>query len=647
MANKVVIDTEINAEPVTRGINEIQKDMDRVAAAQQKLQERFNKFEFMGGDKASKTFQSMRYDADRLNTTMFDLEEEMSKALSAGSGKGNDKAREIENVKKASERASVSVKKLGTSTKSLTKSFADGIKSMLKYVFGIATLMALFNKLRNALTEGFKNLAQFNDGVNPTNTAISNLQSALLQLKNSFATAFSPILTVIEPVLTRLINMISTAVTYVGMLIAALTGATSFTRATSVQQNYAKSLNKTAKAAKEANKQLSGLDELNVLNQNENEEADAGGGAGGVNPNQMFENVEIPSGILALAEKLKKIIEPFKESLRNWFNDLDFQPLIDSFMRLRDAVMPLVDKLGSGLLWFLENVIEPIGTFVIEEGLPKFFDMLASAATLLNKALDVLKPTFDYVWQNILKPMGEFVGEAILWFLETLEDLFNEVTKVFDKNGDDINNVLIGISKASEIMWLATKKILQFLMGAIKTLLVYLVDVAGDVIVIFSGITDFLSGVFSKDWDKALSGLVKIAKGIFNGIVDIFEGVVNAIIDGLNNIDIDIPDWVPVIGGSNFGFQLERLHIPRLATGTVVPRQSREFMAVLGDNNREAEVVSPLSTMKQAMLEALNEYTPNSDDRDIVINIDGREVFRVVRKQSKSYKRTTGRPAFE
>lgn len=90
---------------------------------------------------------------------------------------------------------------------------------MLKYVFGVQSLIALINKLRSAMVEGFKNLAQFNDGVNPTNTALSNLKSALTQLKNSFAVAFAPILTVIEPILTRLISLLSTAMNYVGQFL--------------------------------------------------------------------------------------------------------------------------------------------------------------------------------------------------------------------------------------------------------------------------------------------------------------------------------------------------------------------------------------------------------------------------------------------
>ena len=61
--------------------------------------------------------------------------------------------------------------------------------------------------------------------------------------------------------------------------------------------------------------------------------------------------------------------------------------------------------------------------------------------------------------------------------------------------------------------------------------------------------------------------------------------------------------------------------MPRLATGTVVPPRAGEFAAILGDNNRETEVVSPLSTMKQALKEALAEAGMTGGTRDIHIEL--------------------------
>lgn len=114
--------------------------------------------------------------------------------------------------------------------------------------------------------------------------------------------------------------------------------------------------------------------------------------------------------------------------------------------------------------------------------------------------------------------------------------------------------------------------------------------------------------------------------------------------EGLNGISFDVPDWVPLAGGQHFGFNVSSMKLPRLATGTVVPRQAGEFAAILGDNNREAEVVSPLSTIKQALLEALKEAGAGlGGDIQLMINLDGKVVYENVVKRNRLARKQTGK----
>jgi hypothetical protein len=69
--------------------------------------------------------------------------------------------------------------------------------------------------------------------------------------------------------------------------------------------------------------------------------------------------------------------------------------------------------------------------------------------------------------------------------------------------------------------------------------------------------------------------------------------------------------------------------IPALATGTVVP-PNNPYLAMLGDNKREPEIVSPLSTMKQAVSEVLASGNYGGA-QTVIVQIDGREVARAVR----------------
>ena len=134
-------------------------------------------------------------------------------------------------------------------------------------------------------------------------------------------------------------------------------------------------------------------------------------------------------------------------------------------------------------------------------------------------------------------------------------------------------------------------------------------------------------------------GIWNVIKTPINWIID----GINALIGGLNNVKIDVPDWVPFIGGKRFGFDIPE--IPRLATGTVIPANYGEFLAVLGDNKREPEIVSPISQMKQALLEALNER--DGDGQTVInLNVDGDTWFSFLVKKNNQYKTMHGVSAF-
>lgn len=87
--------------------------------------------------------------------------------------------------------------------------------------------------------------------------------------------------------------------------------------------------------------------------------------------------------------------------------------------------------------------------------------------------------------------------------------------------------------------------------------------------------------------------------------------------------------------------------IPYLAQGTVVP-PNKEFLAMLGDNKREPEVVSPLSTIEQAVKNAMSQM--GGGQKEIVIKVpiylDGKQITEVVVKHGKLQQASTGNNIF-
>lgn len=223
-----------------------------------------------------------------------------------------------------------------TSTTNSANNASFSIGRMVGMSILYSTVFGMISKVNSGIMTGINNLAQYSSA---TNASISSMMSALTQLQNSLATAFAPILSVVAPILTAFVNMLSKAITYIGMFIAALTGQKSFTRAKAVQEDYAASLNKTssgankaakatknnANATKKANKEiqtyLSGLDEIRQYQKEKDNDtpssstpsAGSGGGGGGgyTGPSigDMFEKVPIESSIADIAKKIKDLIK--------------------------------------------------------------------------------------------------------------------------------------------------------------------------------------------------------------------------------------------------------------------------------------------------------------------------------------------------
>lgn len=122
--------------------------------------------------------------------------------------------------------------------------------------------------------------------------------------------------------------------------------------------------------------------------------------------------------------------------------------------------------------------------------------------------------------------------------------------------------------------------------------------IVGNVKGVFTGLIDFVTGVFSGNWEQAWGGIVDVFGNVFGGIVNLAKipingvaGAINGVIGAINGMGIDIPDWVPVFGGQKFSLNLPT--IPYLAEGGIATAPT---LAMIGEG-RESEAVLPLSKL--------------------------------------------------
>ncbi|MDX3130249.1 hypothetical protein PV367_10690 [Streptomyces europaeiscabiei] len=140
---------------------------------------------------------------------------------------------------------------------------------------------------------------------------------------------------------------------------------------------------------------------------------------------------------------------------------------------------------------------------------------------------------------------------------------------------------------------------------------------------------------------NASSSAAKMLGPLFKGVVNGFmlpsrmliRGL-NALIGSLNRVKIKVPDWVPVIGGKGFQFNLPTLPVPQLAKGGIVQARSGGTLALLGEAG-EHEAVIPLSKLERMLgsgggLRTLASAVERLADRPVVIQVDSQEIARAV-----------------
>lgn len=286
--------------------------------------------------------------------------------------------------------------------------FKGGLKNILKYAFGIRSLYALVNKLRNALKEGFKNLAQYDD---QTNASLSAIMSSLTQFKNSMATAFAPILNVVAPILVTLINYLTKAATALAHFFASLTGQSSVVVSKKVNQDYAASLNANASSADKADKAnkklkntLMGFDQINKLDDNSDSDSDSG--SGGLSPSDMFETTGIDSNVSDFVQKVKEA-----------WNNADFTEIGEILgSKLNDALnsIPWTKiKETSG------KIARSIATFL--NGFIKSTDWKLVGATIAEGINTAIEFCYDFVTTFDWKKFGLAISDGINGFIEKVD----------------------------------------------------------------------------------------------------------------------------------------------------------------------------------------------------------------------------------
>lgn len=213
----------------------------------------------------------------------------------------------------------------------------------------------------------------------------------------------------------------------------------------------------------------------------------------------------------------------------------------------------------SPIGWVIIGITAVVGIFVLLwQKCEGFRNIVISIGQAVNTwfqgsimpILQNLWTSLQGFWNGVLVPLGQ-------WIMSTFGPIFSEV---FNEIGNIVSDIFSGIGDVIE--------------GALE---------------IFNGIIDFITGVFTGNWGQAWEGVKEIFRGIFDSLKGIAKAplnfiidIVNKCIDGINKIEFNIPDWVPVLGGEHVGLNIP--HIPALATGS---HYTKAGLTLVGEHGPE------------------------------------------------------------
>jgi hypothetical protein len=253
----------------------------------------------------------------------------------------------------------------------------------------------------------------------------------------------------------------------------------------------------------------------------------------------------------------------------------------------------------NGLIWFKENVIGAVTVFLEQFG--GIQGIIASVRAWVQSFIDFWIEIFEMFQENPARALGKLTSELVGfagWVATTLLHLLISAFALI------VQGIIAVVAALPGLLLNILLRIPGVILGALAFLRDFLLGFFEGLITEELGqIAGYIPGLFGHALERTWETIKSFVQPFLNifgflrdNLLDIwrnltgsiggmwdttwsnirngFRGFVNAIIDGmnglirgLNKIGFDVPDWVPLIGGKSWGFNVAE--IPRMAQGGI------------------------------------------------------------------------------
>lgn len=317
--------------------------------------------------------------------------------------------------------------------------------------------------------------------------------------------------------------------------------------------------------------------------------------------------------LLPLGEALIPLIQQIIEEILPVIEE-NLPLLTDFISQLVSSLMPLVESLLPPMM-DLFNLLLPILIQFIEQILPPIIELLTTLLPPIMKLVETLLPPLIDLFAALITPLAEILSAILPPLIDVINMLLEPIMALIDQLLPPLTELFKGLmpifDALSPVIEFLGQLFSKVLGGALKATM----PIVEGVMDVFGGLIDFITGVFSGNWEQAWNGIVNMFKGIFNLIPTIIEGVINGAIALINGIIWGINQLTGAIGIPAIP-EIPNVSLPRFHTGGIVDFAMGEGPALLKDG----EMV--LTQKQQAELFALanGNYSDAANSSVIVVN---------------------------
>lgn len=326
-----------------------------------------------------------------------------------------------------------------------TSAMTEQEKVALRYAF-------VQQQLQNATGDFSRTSDQWANQIRILSLQFDSLKASIGQ---GLINLFLPIVKVINLVLGKLMTLANAFKSFTAMIMGKKTSgasasldktatsagkvSNSLNNATSSANKLNKSTKKVGDTAKKTAKKISGLmgfDQINKLTETKGSSGSksstpssgtgsAAGGASGGNVDMG----SLPKGEDEKATKLGKGYDNLRKAID----------------KLRVAFSAFSKVAIGAFKWIWKNMLVPLGKWTMQKLAPKLIELLAAALNVLTAVCKALQPLWQWAWDHLFKPLANFVGDAIIGFLDLLVKGLNGLANWINKHQGAVQNITIAL----------------------------------------------------------------------------------------------------------------------------------------------------------------------------------------------------------